>query len=169
MIKISIKSGLITLLVMIIYGVILITTKNIIPTIPGIEYLILGGGIFSAHYFYKSEYHKMSYLKGVKLGMGVSCTVAFVLGIWFFIYSVFIDPNFIITTTKNIAPILKQKGFDENSIRTAIDQINRHFTPIKLFLGVFIVLNIIGLLWSLLISLISLLITLISKKNNDNG
>ncbi len=157
-----IKSSIITILLMVIWTFVIYTTnfQNQLTTL--IQYLFFALGIYLSHYFYKKEYNYMPYSEGLKLGLGVSSIVGLFYSLLIF-FSIKLDEKKTILKTmkSSIAEALKNKGIDDITIQSFLNKIDNLITPFKSALFILIFMLIVGLIFSLIISVFS-------KKNHNN-
>lgn len=159
---IFIKSGVITILLMLIWTIITysVSIQNQFATL--LQYLFFALGIYSSHYFYKKEYKYMPYIEGIKLGFGVSTIVGAFYGIMVYIALKFDGKKTVLKTMKlKISEALKAKGIDDVTIQSFINKVDLFVTPIKSAIFIFALMLIIGIIFSFIISIFS-------KKNNYN-
>ncbi|MCP3658778.1 MAG: DUF4199 domain-containing protein [Bacteroidetes bacterium] len=158
---ITLKSGVISILLMLIWTILIYSTniQNRITTL--MQYLFFSVGIFSAHYFYKKEYGRMTYVRGIKLGLGVSTIVGLFYSILIFL-SLLLDKNkTVLKTIKDSAyKAFKNKGLNEEAIQSFLIKIEKIVTPFKSAVFIFLFMIFVGLILSLILSIFT-------KQNNN--
>ncbi len=159
---IYIKSGIIAVLLMIIWVIVMFITKMQGAFAVIIQYTLFILGIYSSHYFYKKEYEDMSYLQGIQMGLGTSFIVGGFYSILAYLALKFDTKSNVLASLKAaIVQSLKQKSIPPERLAEINTNLNSYLTPFKCAFFILIVLIFIGLLCSLIVSIFS-------RTKNDN-
>jgi Protein of unknown function (DUF4199) len=115
---IGIKSGIITVLALIAYGL-LVDLLHLQASIWGhLELIVLALGIYSSHYYYKQAHQGyMAYGQGLQIGLMVVAFTGVVSGISSYLVSKFLDPGFINRLVSSLQVGLEQSGLPEDNQR----------------------------------------------------
>jgi Protein of unknown function (DUF4199) len=152
---IGIKSGLITVLGLVAYGLI-VQMMRLEQTLWGnLDYVVLSLGIYAGHYYYKAANNGfMTYKQGLKLGLINISFTGLVSALPIYLSIKFIDASFIMHLTKNVQRTLQQKGIDEAVIAKVLHAM-QHMTPEFLLIGTFVSTVLLGLSFTLAIAVFS--------------
>lgn len=152
---IGIKSGVITVLGLMVYGLI-VPMMGLQPSLwGGLEYVVLALGIYSGHYYYKAANNGlMTYKQGLRLGLIISAFTGLVNGLIIYLHTQLSDPSLIEKLTKNVQSALQQKGIDEAMIEKVVQSM-QHMTPGFLLLGTFISTVLLGFVLTLVVAAFS--------------
>lgn len=148
--SIGIKSGVITFLGLIAYGL-------LIPNfgLSGLEYVVLSLGIYSGHYYYKAANNNlMSYGQGLKLGLIIVSFTGFINGLIMYFIIKHTDPVLLEKLTENVQKVLQKKGISAPIIEET-GQLLLHMSPVLLGLGIFFSTVLLGFSLTLLVSVFS--------------
>lgn len=146
---IGLKSGIITFLGLIAYGLLLPSLGT------GLEYVVLALGIYSGHYYYKaSNDGLMSYRQGLQLGLIVSAFTGFINGFIIYLYTQHADPSWIEQLSKNLQNILQKKGVASPMIEE-VGQLMQHMSPAHLGIGIFLSTVLLGFALTLVVTAFS--------------
>jgi len=150
---IGIKSGFITVLGFIAYGLI-IQLIGLKPTLWG-GYVVLTLGIYSGHYYYKAANNStMTYKQGLGIGLIVVSFAGLLNALPVYLYTRFIDADFNTRNIPDIQKTLQQMGADTVIIEKAV-QLIQHKTPELLLLGTLVSTMLLGLIFTLVITAFS--------------
>lgn len=154
--SIGIRSGIITILFIIIYGLIIQTIQLQSAVWSNLVYLALALGIYSGHYYYKSANNGyMTYRQGVQVGAIVVGFTALVSGMSTYAVVKYIDPLLIERILAQIRILLQQNQFKEESMQEFIYFIAATITPGFLSTIIFFTILLIGLILDLIIAVFS--------------
>jgi len=154
--SIGIKSGIITLLALMLYGLIIQVGGFTYSILGNLEYILLILGIYSSHHFYKSANGGiMSYGQGIKLGLIVMLFIGSITGIVNYVYVRFIDPDLLTTLANKMQEMLQNKGLDKASIEETMRQLKSYLTPKSIALLTPLIVVAIGFVLTLIIALFS--------------
>lgn len=148
--SIGIKSGIITFLGLIAYGL-------LIPNLglSGLEYVVLSLGVYSGHYYYKAANNNlMSYGQGLKLGLIIVSFTGLINGLIMSFAIMHADPVLLEKLTENVQKVLQKKGISEPIIEEA-GQLMLNMSPVLLGLGIFVSTVLLGFALTLLVSAFS--------------
>ncbi len=149
---IGIKSGVITVLGLMAYGLIAPMLGLQHSLWGGLAYVVLALGIYSGHYYYKAANNGlMTYQQGLKLGLIVISFTGLVNGLIVYLHAKLLDPCFIEKLNKSIQKALQQKGLNEAMIEK-VGQMMQHTTPALLLLGTFVGNVLLGFALTLVIA-----------------
>ncbi len=153
--RIGIKSGIITVLGQVIYGLLVQTLGWQHPLWKGMEYVVFSLGIYSGHCYYKAANKGlMTYQKGLKLGLIVSSFTGLTNGIILYLYTKYANPLFIDQLRQSTKEVLRQGGTNSPAIEKAIQSLH-YITPEILLLWNFIGAVFVGLILTFFVSLLS--------------
>ncbi len=129
--SIGIRSGIITVLALVAYGL-LVQTFNLQTSVWGNwEYIIFALGIYSGHYFYKqANKGYMTYGQAVQVGSMVAAFTGIISGVASYLVSQFVDPGFINRLLITIRVIFQQQNQEEQYIRW-LDWLETNLNPIS--------------------------------------
>ena len=149
---IGIKSGLITVLGLLAYGL-GIQLMGLQHSLWGnLEYVVLALGIYSGHYYYKATNNGlMTYKQGLKLGLVIVSFAGLINALPVYLYVKLVDATFIIQLTKNVQSILKQKHIDNTTAEKTM-QFMQHMTPEYLLIGILVSTVLLGFVLTLAIA-----------------
>ena len=152
---IGIKSGIITVLGLIAYGLIAPMVGLQQSLWDGSAYVVLALGIYSGHYYYKAANKGvMTYQQGLKLGLIVISFTGLVNGLIVYLHAKRLDPLFIEKLNESVQKALQEKGFSE-AIIEQVGQMMQHMTPAFLLLGTLVSTVLLGFALTLVIALFS--------------
>lgn len=146
---IGLKSGIITFLGLIVYGL-------LIPSFGGsgggLEYLVIALGIYSGHYYYKAANDGlMSYSQGLKLGLIIVSLTGFINGLIIYFATKHTDPALLEKLMENVQKVLQKKGVGEPMIEE-VGRLMQHMSPALLGIGTFASTVLLGFAMTLLVS-----------------
>ncbi|MEM9417392.1 MAG: DUF4199 domain-containing protein [Bacteroidota bacterium] len=152
---IGLKSGIITVLGLMAYGL-LVMSLGLQPSQGGgLEYVVLALGIYSGHYYYKAANNGlMTYPQGLKLGLIITSFTGLVNGLIIYLYTQRADPAWIGNLTKNVQKGLQQKGIGAPMIEE-VGQWMQHLTPALLGIGTFASTVLLGFALALVVTAFS--------------
>src|SRR3569623_1738341 len=152
---IGIKSGLITVLSVIAYGLIVQLMGLQHSSWGNLYYAVLALGIYSGHYYYKAANNvTMTYKQGLGLGGIVILFVGLANTLPLYLYTKFIDTSFILQLTETIQKAWQQKDLDEVMTGKVI-QFIQHMNPELLSIGTFLSTILLGFALTLIIAVFS--------------
>ncbi|MHA7877980.1 MAG: DUF4199 domain-containing protein [Bacteroidota bacterium] len=146
--SIGIKSGLITVLGLIAYGLIvqLIGLQHVLWD--NLTFLVLALGIYSGHYYFKAANNgSMSYKQGLKLGLIIVTFTSLVNALPIYLYAQWAGA-FIVQLQENVQRTLQQTATKETATERMM-QLVQHMTPALLCIGIFVSTMVLGLLFTL--------------------
>lgn len=150
--NIGIKSGIITFLGLIAYGLLL---PSLGLSGGGLEYVVIALGIYSGHYYYKAANDGlMSYTQGLKLGLIVVSLTGLANGFIIYFSTKYADPTLLEQLTTNIQETLQRRSVGEPMIEE-VGQLMQHMSPALLGIGTFVSTVLIGFAVTLLVSAFS--------------
>ena len=145
---VGLKSGIITFLGLIAYGLLGLPGG-------GLEYVVIALGIYSGHYYYKAANDGlMSYTQGLQLGLIVVASTGLTNG--FIIYSSIkhAGPLLLEQLIANFQAMLQERGIGEPIVEE-VNRLMQHISPATLGFGVFASTVLIGFVLTLLVSAFS--------------
>jgi DNA-binding XRE family transcriptional regulator len=152
--SVAVKYGLITALVGVVYSVILMVTDigdNRIFS--SIAYVIMIAGILLAMKHYKEmNYGYMSYSQGLGIGSIVSLIFGFLNGVFTWLYTTFIDPDYMARVMEKQRILLIEKGLTDEQIDQSMKMAENFQGPITMIFGAAVITLIVGFLLSLIFS-----------------
>ena len=152
---IGIKSGFITVLGLIAYGLIVQLMRLQHTLWSSLEYVVLALGIYSGHYYYKSANSGfMTYKQGLKLGLVIVSLASLVNTLPIYLYARFMDATFITQLIENVQSTLQKTATNQAVTEKAI-QFMHHMTPEFLLIGIFISTILLGFSFTLIIAAFS--------------
>lgn len=155
--SVGIRYGLLTGVVSVILSLILYVSGLEQSPARWLSFLVLGGGIFLAHKFFKEHNAGfMSYGQGLSIGATLS-GIAGVLGaIFTYLYINFIDTEFIGRAMEKARADMEARGnLTDEQIEQGLTMTARFMTPGLLFIGAILGTLFFGFLLSLLIAAIT--------------
>ena len=149
---IGLKSGIITFLGLIAYGLLL-------PSLGlpggGLEYVVIALGIYSGHHYYKDANDGlMSYTQGLKLGLIIVSFTGLANGLIIYFATKYADPALFEQLTASIQETLQRQSVGEPMIEE-ISRLMHHMSPELLGLGTFASTVLLGFAITLLVSAFS--------------
>lgn len=158
--SVALKYGLVGALIGVVYSLILMVTNlNTNPWLSSLSYVILIGTIVVAMQQYKkNNYGYMSYGQGLGIGTLVAAMFGILNSIFVYIYSTFVDPNFMENVMEQQRIELENRGMSDEQIDQALAMSEQFTSP-----GLMVVWGILGFIISGFI--ISLIISAIMKKS----
>lgn len=155
MIYTSLRSGIITMLMLIIYALLLQTNQYLESNLKNLEYFIFALGIYSGQYFYKKSNNKiMSYKEGLQIGSIVSVFSASIMALFNYVYAKRINPDFAKSLFNNVVKNIRNiKNADIEPIQNKLITLQKYLTPKMLVIITFITITIIGIFITMLITL----------------
>ena len=151
---IGIKSGVITVLGLMAYGLI-VPMLGLQPSLWGVEYVVLALGIYSGHYYYKAANNGlMTYQQGLKLGLIISSFTGLVNGLIIYLHTKRSDPSLLEKLAENVQKALQQKGVSETMIEEVVQWV-QHMPPALLLLGTFASTVLLGFALTLVVTVFS--------------
>ena len=149
---IGLKSGIITFLGLIAYGLLL---PSLGLSGGGLEYVVIALGIYSGHYYYKADNNGlMSYTQGLKLGLIVAASTGLANGLIIYFSMRHADPELLEKLTTNIQETLQRRSVGEPIIEE-VGRLMQHMSPALLGFGVFASTVLLGFAITLLVSAFS--------------
>jgi hypothetical protein len=151
----SILSAIITILMLIIYALLSQSSDYISANFKNIEYIIFPLGIYSGHYFYKRKNNNlMSYSQGIQIGIIISFFCGIITGLFNYLYTKKLDPEFAKNLVKNISKnIQNTQNIDTELIQSKLIELQAYLTPKLIFFLTTIVILIFGSFVTLIITL----------------
>jgi hypothetical protein len=152
---IGIKSGLITVLGLIAYGLI-VQLMGLQHSLWGdLGSVVLAIGIYSGHYYYKAVNNdSMTYKQGLKLGLVVVSFAGLANTLPLYLHTKFVDASFIVQLAESIRKSLQQRSIDEAIIEKAVKFI-QNMTPEFVLIGTFFSIMLLGFSFTLIIAAFS--------------
>ena len=152
--SIGIKSGLITVLGLVAYGLVVQLTGLQQSLWGNLGTVVLAIGIYSGHYYYKAANNGlMTYRQGLKLGLITTSFTGMVNALPVYLYAQ-MDTSLLVQLQENVQNMLQQATVDKGiTIKTA--QLIQHMTPGFLLIGVFVSTVLLGLFFTLIIATFS--------------
>jgi hypothetical protein len=152
---IGIKSGLITLLGLISYGLIVELTGLQYLLWSNVEHVVLALGIYSGHYYYKTvNQGLMTYKQGLKLGFITTSFVGLVNALSVYLYTKLIDGALIVQLTEGVQDTLRKKGIEESITEKVVWGLQR-ISPELLLIGTLVSTVLLGFFFTLAIAAFS--------------
>ena len=153
---IGIRSGIITILLLIAYGMI-VQMMQLKSSIWGnLEHVVFAIGIYSGHYYYKYA-HKgyMTYREGVQVGLIVAGFTALVSGAFTYGVAKFVDPFFTKKMVASIKVALQQNQLEEGKVQEIVHFIEANMTPGVLLVIIPLATLLVGFIFNLIIAIFS--------------
>ncbi|MGK7395478.1 MAG: DUF4199 domain-containing protein [Candidatus Cyclobacteriaceae bacterium M3_2C_046] len=152
--KTGFNAGLIIGLIMVIYTLILYMAELSSNQFLGwVNFLILIGGIVWAHRTFKASGDGfMSYGQGLGLGAIMSGVAGILVGIFIFIYTSFVDPEFITRMIEEQRIALENQGFGDDQIDQTMGLTEAIMSPVMLMISSVLSYAFFGFLFSLVIA-----------------
>ena len=152
---IGIKSGLITVLGLIAYGLVVQFMGLHHALWSRLDYVVLALGIYSGHYYYKAANNGlMTYKQGLGLGLISTSFAGLVNALPIYLYIKLTDASFIVQLTENVQKTMQQKGIDEATTAILVHAM-QHMTPEFLVIGAFGSTVLLGFAFTLIIATFS--------------
>jgi len=149
---IGLKSGIITFLGLIAYGLLL---PSLGLSGGGLEYVVIALGIYSGHYYYKDANNGlMSYAQGLKLGLIVVSLTGLANGLIIYFATKYADPSLFEQLIASIQETLQRQRANEQMIEE-ISRLVQHMSPALLGAGTFASTVLLGFATTLLVSAFS--------------
>ena len=153
--SIGIKSGLITVLGLIAYGLIIQLVGLQQSWWGNLGFVVLALGVYSGHYYYKAANGGwMTYKQGLKLGLIITSFTGLINALPVYLYTQVIDKTPIVQLQKNIQQAVQQTAIDE-AIAEKTVQLIQEITPGLLSIGIFASTVLLGLGFTLVITAFS--------------
>ena len=151
---VALKYGLIAALAGVVYSLILMVTDlgdNRI--LSSLAYLIMIAGIVFAMQQYKAiNYGYMSYGQGLGIGSIVSVVFGFLSGLFTWLYTTFVDPEYMARVMEKQRVQLLEQGLSDEQIDASMKMAENFQGPVTMILGAAVVTLIIGFILSLIIA-----------------
>lgn len=153
---IAIKYGLITALVGIVYSLVLnVLDLSTNQWLTSLSYLILIAGLVLAMKDFKTNnYGYMSYGQGLGVGALLSAIFGLLSGIFSWIYTTYIDPEFMSRMQEVQRTKMLEQGLSDEQIDAALGMAEKFQNPLTMIFGSMAVFLIIGFILSLIIAAI---------------
>ncbi len=153
--SIGIRSGFITVLGLIAYGLV-IQLVGLQQSLWGnLGSVVLALGVYSGHYYYKAANGGcMTYNQGLKLGLIIVSFTGLINALPVYWYTQRIDKSLIVQLQKNIQQAVQQTAIDETIAKKTV-QLVQNITPEILSIGVFSSTVLLGLVFTLVITVFS--------------
>ena len=152
---IGIKSGLITVLGLLAYGLVIQRMGLQYSWWGNLEYVVLALGIYSGHYYYKAANNgSMTYQQGFRLGLIISSFTGLVNALPIYLYLKSIDASYIVPLTENVQSALQRQGIDATVVEKVV-RFMKHMTPEFLLMGILISTLLLGIALTLVIAAFS--------------
>jgi len=153
---VALKYGLITALVGIVYSLVLnVLDLSTNQWLTSLSYLILIAGLVLAMRDFKSNnYGYMSYGQGLGIGSLLSAIFGLLSGIFSWIYTTYIDPEFMGRMQEVQRTKMLEQGLSDEQIDAALGMAAKFQNPLTMIFGSMAVFLIIGFILSLIIAAI---------------
>jgi hypothetical protein len=152
---IGIKSGLITVLGLLAYGLVIQLMGLQYSLWGNLEYAVLALGIYSGHYYYKAANNgSMTYQQGLRLGGIIASFTGLVNALPIYLYIKLTDASYLTQLAENVQRALRQKGIDE-TVAEKIIRFMQHMPPEFLLIGIFVSTVLLGIAFTLVIAAFS--------------
>ncbi|MEJ8757493.1 DUF4199 domain-containing protein [Pontibacter sp. H259] len=154
--SVALKYGLITALVSIVYTlIIMLLDMGDNRWLSGLSFLIMIAGIVLAMKEFRTLNNGfMSYGQGLGIGTMVSAISGLLSGIFMWIYTTFVDTEYMNRMREKQTEALLDQGMSDEQIESAMQMTESFQGPIAMILGGLIGAVVIGFLLSLVISAI---------------
>ena len=154
--SVALKYGLIGALASVVFtAVLLIAGVEVSGWIGSLGYLILIGAMAIAMKEYKkSNYGYMSYGQGLGIGTLVSLFFGILGGVFMYIYTSFIDPNYTSSMMDKQRIELEEKGMSDEQIDHAIAMGESFSSPVMMIVWSIVGYLFIGFILSLIVAAI---------------
>lgn len=154
--SVALKYGFITALVGVVYSLILmITDLGDNRWLSTLAYIILIAGMVLAMKQYKaSNYGYMSYGQGLGIGTIVSGIFGLLSGIFTWIYTTYVDPEYMDRMMLKQEAAMLEQGLSQEQIDAAMEVTQNFQGPLVMILGATIGAIVIGFILSLIIAAI---------------
>jgi hypothetical protein len=153
---IAIKYGFLAALIGVVYSVILMVLdlgEN--RALSSLAYIILIAGIILAIKQYKAMNHGyLAYGQGLGIGSLISVIFGFMMGIFTWLYTSFIDPDYMAGVMEKQRVKMIEDGLSDEQIDSAMKIAENFQGPLTMILGTAFITLIIGFILSLIISAI---------------
>lgn len=152
--SVAMKYGFIGALVSVVFtAVLLIAGVNVSGWVGSLGYLILIAAMVIAMKEYKKQnYGYMSYGQGLGLGTLVSLIFGVLGGLFMFVYTSFIDPNYTSSMMDKQRMELEERGMDDEQIDQAIAMGESFSSPAMMIVWSIVGYLIIGFIISLIVA-----------------
>jgi len=153
---VALKYGLITALVGIVYSLVLnVLDLSTNQWLTSLSYLILIAGLVLAMKDFKANnYGYMSYGQGLGIGSLLSAIFGLLSGIFSWIYTTYIDPEFMGRMQEVQRTKMIEQGLSDEQIDAAMGMAAKFQNPLTMIFGSMAVFLIIGFILSLIIAAI---------------
>lgn len=153
---ISIRSGIITVLGLIAYGLFVEMMQLKTSLWGNLEYVVFALGIYSGHYYYKyTNRGFMTYGEGVQVGLIVAAFTGLVSGVASYVAARFIDPSFTKRVVEGGKIALQKSHLDEGSVQEVVRFMEANITPEFLLVITPLTTLSMGLVFTLVITVFS--------------
>jgi len=154
--SVALKYGLIGALISVVFtAVLLIAGVEVSGWIGSLGYLILIGAMVLAMKEYKkSNYGYMSYGQGLGIGTLVSLFFGVLGGVFMYIYTSFIDPNYTSSMMDKQRIELEERGMSDEQIDQAIAMGESFSSPVMMIVWSIVGYLFIGFILSLIVAAI---------------
>lgn len=154
--SVALKFGFITALVGVVYTLILMVSNlGDNRWLSGLAYIILIAGIVMAMKQYKAiNFGYMSYGQGLGIGTIVSGIFGLLSGIFTWIYTTFVDPEYMDRMMLKQEAVMLEQGMSQEQIDAGMEMAQSFQGPVIMILGATIGAIVIGFILSLIISAI---------------
>lgn len=154
--SVAIKYGLLTALAGVVYSLIMMVSDlGDNRLVSSLAYLILIGGIVLAMKQYKDiNYGYMSYGQGLGIGSIVSVLFGLLTGIFTWIYTEFVDTEYMGRMMEKQREQMIQQGLSDEQIDAGMKMAENFQGPVTMILGAAVITLIFGFILSLIISAI---------------
>ncbi len=153
---VGIKSGIITVLGLVVYGLVAEVVGLQYPSRGSLEYIVLALGIYSGHYYYKAANQgAMTYKEGLQLGLIVATSTGLINGLLVYLYARHKGSIFTKRLISNVQEALQQMGTDDFKIKEILQIMQQYVTPGFLLFGTLVSTALLGFLFTLAIAAFS--------------
>ena len=154
--SVALKYGFITALIGVVYTlIIMVSDLGDNRWVSGLSYLILIVGIVLAMKQYKTiNYGYMSYGQGLGIGTLVSAVFGLLTGIFVWLYTSFVDTEYMARMQEKQAEVLLDQGMSDEQVDQAMAMAESFSGPLAMILGGLVGAVLVGFLLSLIISAI---------------
>lgn len=151
--SIGIKSGAITVLLLVVYSATLQLAGWGQSSWGNIEYILFVVGIYSAHYYFKrANGGLMTYREGLKLGLIVTGIVGFFIALSNYVQVRYIDPEMLPKLAEALRKGLEQRGLNDSTVTQVSNYIETSLHPSSFFWATMLLLGIFGTLITLVVT-----------------
>jgi len=150
---IGIRSGIITILALIVYGLLIQTLQLQSSIWSNLGPVVFAIGIYSGHYYYRyANRGYMSYSEGVQVGLIVVAFTGIVSGLLSYGVAKFVDPNFTRLIRENIKLSLQQNQPNEEKVQALTHLLDAYVTPEFLLVIIPLTTLLVGFIFNLVIA-----------------